>query len=126
MIDFFVLAIIVFFFSMFVVNIFSNTKDKTNELFLNELIVKNEIKKLKQIEEVNNFLKDAKQLNIIAYWKNKEIYNYIYKNGLLYKFENTLSEFNNLIVINDDELCFNNLVYKRVHNPSSELINQLV
>ncbi len=90
-------------------------------------IIKAEKERVNRIQnKVNVFLDGASFYETIGVWKEKKIYKYVFKNGFLYEFLDTMSDGNYRVGIDDDFLCFEQLSYKRIHNPSSEVLNKLL
>ncbi|NCQ52255.1 hypothetical protein GW796_10290 [archaeon] len=81
-------------------------------------VVKEELERRASIvSKVDKFIDGAKFVEPIATWRNNKIYNYIFNDGFLYKFEEILSENNQKLGIDEEFLCFKQFCYKRVSNP---------
>lgn len=87
------------------------------KLIEQEIIRKNEI-----IKKVDDFLKESQFFEPIAKLGDESIYNYVFNAGYLYKFEEVMAESNQRIGLDDEQLCFKKLCYKRVNDPV-EFIN---
>lgn len=70
------------------------------------------------LDKIENFLKSSKFIEPIANWRNEKIYKYIFNNGYLYEFEEIMAENNQRVGMDDEYLCFKQLCYKRVNNPT--------
>lgn len=105
------------------------TQKESSEKIKKEMSLQNkkneeEHKKQFIINKVEKFLKGSKFIEPIARWREENIYRYILNNGYLYEFEDTMSENNQRIGIDEDFLCFKRLCYKRVNNPL-DFLNKL-
>lgn len=93
-------------------NVQSSPTAENSKAIEEEIIRKNEI-----IKKVDDFLKDSQFFEPIAKLNDEPIYNYVFNEGYLYKFEEIMPATNQRIGIDDDQLCFKKLYYKRVNDP---------
>ena len=91
------------------------------------------LRKANVMNRVNEFLKNAFFLEKIGFWQENIIYRYIFNQGYLYEFFEILSKQQDKIGIDEDDLCFHQMCYKRVVNTSdfmkkfeSEILNKKV
>lgn len=98
-------------------NVQSLPQAENPKIIEEEIIRKNEI-----IKKVDDFLKDSQFFEPIAKLNDEPIYNYVFNAGYLYKFEDVMPATNQRIGIDEDQLCFKKLCYKRVNDPV-EFIN---
>jgi len=70
------------------------------------------------LNRVEEFIKGSKFVEPIATWKGEKIYKYIFKDGYLYEFKDTFTDNNQKIGIDDEFLCFKQICYKRVTDPT--------
>lgn len=95
----------------------NNTDQELKKLLENHL---EEMNKKKEVisNKVNSFLEQSLQIEKIAIYQSKSIYKYILnKNGSLYEFEDLSSPNNYKIGVDDNLLCFKQLIYKRIPIP---------
>lgn len=86
---------------------------------VNEKILKEELERRKKIlVEVESFLKGSEYFEPIARWRDGSIYRYILNDGKLYEFSDIMVEENQRVGRDDDFLCFKQLSYKRVTDPT--------
>ena len=118
-----VIGFVVMFFAIY-------TRYKLQKISYNK--IKNEIEKdtakiledshkariLKKVEE---FLENSKFEEIIGSWRGENIYRYIYNNGYIYEFEDIMPENKQSIGIDENNLHFKQLSYKRIENPENFL-----
>ncbi len=70
-----------------------------------------------KVANVKKFIKESDFFDPVAKWKEKVIYRYVYNGGFLYEFLETLSVENGKFLLDDEDLYFDELSYKRVNNP---------
>lgn len=109
------------------VKLFKKENEKLKKEYQDLVIEKSIIKK------VNEFLENAIFVEKIGFLQDNIIYKYIFKNGYLYEFHETLAKEKEKIGINEDFLCFHLMCYKRVINTAdfikkfeSEVLNKKI
>lgn len=89
-------------------------KDNPKENKIEELDSDKEMKIRNQIlEQIDFFLSDASYHEHLGNWNKEKIYKYICNKGRVYEFEDFMSENNQRIGINEEQLCFKRMAYKR-------------
>lgn len=72
----------------------------------------------KVIATVHEFLKEAKFIKPLAIKGGEKIYQYVYAEGFLYEFKEILAGNNRRVGKDSENLCFRDLSYLRVNNPT--------
>ena len=91
----------------------NNNKEQVNTNQQNDQILIQE----KKTSDVKKFLNTSQFYQSLAVWQNKTIYKFIFNRGFLYEFSEILPDDENIQEINDQNLFFDRLKYKRVENP---------
>lgn len=79
-----------------------------------EVETNKEIERRKKIlEQVEIFLSGALYYGHIGNWNKEKVYKYISNQGRVYEFADFMSDNNQKIGIDDDNLCFKRMAYKR-------------
>lgn len=82
---------------------------------LNAKMIQAEItKRIDILSRVEKFLTDAVFLSPIGTLRGEKVYKYIVNRDIIYTFEDFQSDSNAKIGINENELCFRHMSYKRV------------
>lgn len=69
-------------------------------------------------QKVETFLENSQYFNLIGTFKNQKVYQYIYNNGYLYEFKDFMDAKNHRFGMSDEEICFKQMSYSRVENPT--------
>jgi len=72
-------------------------------------------------QRVDSFLKEAQYFNFIGTFKKQKVYQYIYNDGYLYEFKDFMDAKNHKVGMSENELCFKQMSYARVENPTEFL-----
>ena len=88
----------------------------------NKIMQAEKNRRLEIVQRVDRFLKDSQFIEPIAKLNDEPIYNYVFNEGYIYKFDEIMPTTNQRIGMDEDFLCFKKLCYKRVNNPV-EFIN---
>lgn len=107
------------FFFVVIIGIISyvfSKKESPNENKI-ELETHKELERRKKIvEQVDIFLSDALYLEHIGNWNKEKVYKYIANQGKVYEFSDFMSDNNQKVGIDDNNLCFKKMAYKRSEN----------
>lgn len=110
-----------------VINEIQNKKETDKKGVENESKYRIILHKLKILETVDNFIKNAKFVKPVAIKENETIFEYIYdkEEGSLYKFDKFLLDNQKEIGIDEEKLAFRGLKYERVSDPSDFIENHI-
>lgn len=87
--------------------------DKNPDEALEQMNKKEEEINNRIMETVDNFLKDALYFDHIGNLNKEKVYKYISNEGKIYEFFDFMVEKNQRIGIDEDNLCFRKMSYKR-------------
>lgn len=87
----------------------------------NETILKELARRERIIGKVQTFLKESCYVKPIGRWKDEVVYKYIVNKDVIYEFEDFLTEKNHKIGIDDNELCFKQISYRKTRKTIEEI-----
>lgn len=78
-------------------------------------MAEDEIRRKKAIVvKLEKFLSEAEFLVPIAKWRNESIYKYVRNGNVVYEFEDVMSKESDRMGMDDENLCFKQMAYRRI------------